>query len=52
MILKKWQKFDNYMQDWYRSIPHPLNDFVMTAIGLCIAVIVFTIIMVIRIKLL
>jgi hypothetical protein len=28
-----WNKFDNFMQDWYMSMSYTLREFVMGGIG-------------------
>lgn len=36
--MKVWNKFNDFMQNWYMSMPWPKRDFVMGGIGCIIGV--------------
>lgn len=35
-----WHKFDNFMQNWFMSMPYPLRHFVIGGIGIALGLII------------
>ncbi len=43
-----WKKFDNFMQNWYMSIPDPWRSVVVGSIGIAMGVIIIGVIVFMR----